>query len=168
MKKGINLNSFKQKNFIYFENIQDGFDKFNHICFTSDFTSFKNFVYEVIKSTKGEKFFDFYFANLNETSKNKILEYSTKHNINLTKEFEFSKNHIYYNVDDFNKEILDFILQISFDETLFSTFYFSKPYFTIWTNYDKKFVLFGTDKQDLLTYKNIAEKLNLQILFEKL
>lgn len=163
MIKGLDINSFKKLNFIWFDNIKYGFENFSHICFTSDFYNFKKYIYHVINITEGDKFFDFYFANLDKTSKNTVLDYFIKNNFNLYKKIQFNEGEIYYNISDFNEE-LDFILKISFEEVLFSTFYFNKPQITIWTNYDKKFILFT--KEDLSTHEEIAKKYNLEILFK--
>lgn len=112
-------------------------------------------------------FFDFYFSLINQEEREKLLSYKNTYRDFINK-FELDKNKIYFDVKDLYDNILDFILEISYNEYLFSTFYFKYPNMTLWTNYNKQFILFFKDKTLIEKYKNIAKDFKLNILFENM
>lgn len=164
MIKGINLENFKQYNFLYIENILDGIEKFKHICFYGEYENYANFIKFIIKENK-LSFFDFYFSRLKENEKEYF--YNFKNYDNIINRFKLNEEEIYFNVEDIDEEILDFITEISFKEILFTTFYFKQPSIVLWTNYNNQFILFFEEDEFIQKYKEEAQKLNLKILFEK-
>ena len=164
MINGINIEQFKKYNFLYISNVLQGIENYKHICFTGQFKDYKSFIKSLVEDNK-LSFFDFYFCNLQENEKqafNKINNYD-----NIIKRFKFNKDELYFNIEHIDDEVFEFILKISYEEILFSTFYFKDPAMLLWTNYNKEFILFFKDDRDILKYKKLSEKLNLKILFEK-
>lgn len=164
MIKGINFEKFKMKDFLYLKNITDGFDNFSHICFYCDYNEYENFILMLINESR-DSYFDFYFYEIKEDEKYTFL--NTYICDNIIKEFDFEKDKLYFNTRDVTEEILKFLIKISFEEVLFSTFYFKNPDVTVWTNYNKQLILFFRDNEDFYKYKTIGENLFLKILFEK-
>ena len=163
MIKGKNFNEFKQYNFLYIKNILDGIENFKHICFYGEYESYVNFIKFIIKDNK-LTFFDFYFSKLKESEKQVFYNFSNYDNI--INKFNIDEEEIYFSVNDIDDEILDFIIEISFKEILFTTFYFKEPSMTLWTNYNSQFVLFFEQDKFIQKYKELAQSLNLKILFE--
>ncbi len=161
---GKNIEEFSKYNFLYIENILDGIEKFKHICFTADYKNYNLFI-KIIANKSKKSFFDFYFSNLNENEKQAF--YNLENYDNIIKRFKFNKEDIFFDLKDIDDEIFNFITKISYKEILFSTFYFDNPNITLWTNYNKQFILFFKDEQFILECKKIAKDLNLEILFEK-
>ncbi len=165
MIKGINLDKFKQYNFLYVENILYGIENYKHICFTADYKNYKLFIKMMIEENK-KSFLDFYFSNIQENEKQ--LFYNFNNYDNILKRFKFEKDKIYFDINNLDDEIIDFIIEISYEEILFSTFYFEEPKITLWTNYNKQFILFFENNINISKYKLLAKNLNLKILFEKI
>lgn len=163
MIKGVNKSIFDKYNLMYIDNVLYGIENFNHICFTGKYEEYKNFIQFLIKNNE-QSFFDFYFANLKEAEKEYFLNNQQYKNI-LTK-FEFKKDNIYFDTKHIDQEIFDFITKISFEQMLFSTFYFKNPSLILWTNYNKQFILFLKDN-DTQKYINIAKDFGLNIVFKK-
>ena len=164
MIKGKNLVQFRQYNFLYIKNILEGIEEFKHICFTGNYKEYSTFIKTIIDNNE-KSFFDFYFPNINENEKQ--VFYNNNNYDNIIKRFKFSKDEIYFNVDDVDEDVLNFITEISYKEILFSTFYFKNPSMVLWTNYNKQFILFFKEDTFILKYKKLAKNLNLKILYEK-
>lgn len=165
MIEGIKFEDFNNYNFLYIKNILEGIENFKHICFTGEYEEYNLFIKTIIKNSENS-FLDFYFANIEETEKQVFYNFNNYGNI--IKRFKFEKDKIYFNINNLDNEIIDFITEISYKEILFSTFYFKNPSMTLWTNYNNQFILFFEDNVDILKYKNLAKELNLKILFEKI
>lgn len=163
MIKGFNKTIFDKYNLMYIDNVLYGIEKFNHICFTGEYKQYKNFIQILIKNNE-ESFFDFYFANLKEDEKAHF--FNNKQYKNVLKKFYFEKDNIYFDTKHIDNEIFDFITKISFNQMLFSTFYFKNPSLILWTNYNKQFILFLKD-DDIQKYINVAKNFGLNIVFEK-
>lgn len=165
MIKGIKFEDFNNYNFLYIRNVLEGIENFKHICFTVEYEEYNLFIKTIIKNSENS-FLDFYFANIEENEKQVFYNFDNYGNI--IKRFKFEKDNIYFNINNLDNKIIDFITEISYKEILFSTFYFKNPNMTLWTNYNKQFILFFEDNVDILKYKNLAKELNLKILFEKI
>lgn len=145
--------SLEKNKLIVINNINDGFNNYlNEIVDYSNYTfkvAFDNYFSILEKEFKcfGNYFiFDFYKENLSNNSldiiKNNIEveEYKIIENIyNIAKE----NNHFYKSADI---DILKVLLKVSLKELYFVTFYFRK--ITIWTNYNKKFVILKQKIED--------------------
>ncbi len=161
---GKNLDEFKKYNFLYIKNILEGIENFKHICFKGNYESYNLFIKSLIRDNKNG-FFDFYFSNLEKNEKE--VFYTSNNYVNIIKRFKFNKDKLYFNIDDVDEEIVDFITEISYKGILFSTFYFKNPSMTLWTNYNNQFILFFESDEFILEHKKLAKNLSLEILFEK-
>ena len=164
MIKGENFEVFSKREFIFISNILDGINNYKHICFSGDYNKIKTYIMNLVKESR-EAFFDFYYPNLLTEDKNKFLQ-DINYN-EIIKEFGICKDKIYFNINGLDTHILKFIIKISFDEILFSTFYFKEPNITIWTNYNNEIILFFNKKEEFIKYRDIGHRYGLNTIFEK-
>ncbi|MEN8077443.1 hypothetical protein ABFP60_10795 [Clostridioides difficile] len=165
----ISEREFKEKVKIKFNNISDGFDRYNNktleACNNEFFESnMLEFLKEAVDLNGiDNSYVDFYYNTLSEDDKNKLkemLDYEDKEFIRI-----FEKRNkecgIYFKL---SKEAIPFINRINSREILFSTIYFTKASFTIWGNYNKKFPTFYLDNTVFDKYETIAKKYNLVLI----
>lgn len=108
---GKNLDEFKKYNFLYIKNILEGIENFKYICFKGNYESYNLFIKILINDNKNS-FFDFYFSNLEKNEKE--VFYTSNNYVNIIKRFKFNKDKLYFNIDDVDEQIIDFITEISY------------------------------------------------------
>lgn len=149
---------------IRFENIQDGFSKYESVSLSGKDENIIKFILELYKYNGFESsFVDFYYSRLNDESKRKVKSILDTNELQLIKGYEkyMNNNHIYFQLD---KEFLSLIVKLSLKEMLFSTFYFAKSNFTIWGNYNNNFPCFYINEEDYIIYKQIADKCEVELI----
>lgn len=163
---GISEEKFKSEVNICFNNINEGFLNFkSKILEEENYLdgNFTGFILECFKSNGIENsYVDFYYYNLSvedRESLRKLLgkdekEFLDKHIENL------DKSTVYFKLTE---EFIEFLTNISLNEILFSTFYFTKIPCTIWGNYNKRFPMFFQEKKDIEFYRDLAKKYKLKI-----
>jgi hypothetical protein len=149
---------FEEKVDIRFENINEGFNKFESIDLHSlitDLTEEK--IIEFIDNAfllNGEdnSFVDFYLNRLDKIAKDNLLSYLNEEDkeMLLGIENEIKDETVYFRL---SREVIPFITRLSTREVLFSTFYFTKYPCTIWGNYNMNFPVFYNNKEDIERYK---------------
>ncbi|MEG1004265.1 MAG: hypothetical protein RSF37_12730 [Clostridium sp.] len=72
---------------------------------------------------------------------------------------DLNKDSIYFEIE--SKKDLYLLLTLSLKNILFSTFYFKSGEFTIWSNYDYKFVIFFNNESSLKDFEKIAKECEL-------
>lgn len=164
MIKGNKIDIFLKNDFIFIDNINTGLKEYTHICFFGEYKSIEKFILNIIKENK-KCFFDFYFSNLCDNDKENFLK--TINYDKIINKFNFCKDEIYFDASNVNEEILKFIIKVSFNEILFSSFYFESPKITIWTNYNKQIIVFFNENKDFIKYKKLGIDKGLDIIFEK-
>ena len=137
---GKDLFFIREKGFIYFNNVLDGFMLYNSKKNVTNFEEFKNYIKDLILKSE-EAYFDFHFSRLNLEEQNNLLSKNFDYK-NIINKFNLDKDKIFYSLKDLEDDILEFILEISFKEYLFSTFYFKNPYVTVWSNYNGEYISF--------------------------
>ena len=129
---------FKDKVIIRFDDINEGFEKFEHTIIED---KNEEEILEYILNLYDENGFDNFYIDLylnrieDEDKFLGLINDEDKKIYELIKP-EYQKDYIYYKVD---KSILPFIIRLSTREVLFSTFYLAKSNKTIWGNYRLKF-----------------------------
>lgn len=154
----ISYEKFKSKVSIRFNNIEEGFNRYENKILTGKEEAMEKFLYEAIKLNGTENsFVDFYYENLDEESKKRVFEMLGEEGRRLlTKFIEGSKSkEVYYNI---TLESVPLICELNFKEILFSTFYFTRIPLTIWGNYEKRFPCFYEEKRNLQDYIKLIEK----------
>lgn len=133
---------------IYFPNIQDGFELYNHETLTMDSSNaylyFQNLCKD--KNYKG-CYVDFYYYTLDDAAKNKIQEVLTEDEcLYLEKNSPALSNHADESCFDIifplNDTLLQIICKLNATAMLFSTLYFIHPACTYWGNYNSEYIAF--------------------------
>lgn len=148
---------------IKFDNILDGFDKYNYIDLESvnenksliedDFIKTLEGFYRL---NEGNLIIDFYKNKLNQESINFIknnLDFEDKKSfddlINFTNE-----NDCFYKLN--HEKYIKLLTKLCTRELFFITFYFYKYPITLWGNYNLKFPLFYDESTNISDYISIA------------
>lgn len=164
----INEEIFKENITIRFNNINDGFNRFeNFILHDKSNDSMEEKLIEFIDKAlqlneEENSYVDFYLSRLNEEEKNKMLKLLNDDDKKILKRLitEVKDETIYFRL---SKEIIPFFTRLSTREIFFCTFYFAKFPCTIWGNYNMKFPVFFNDKENGEKYKNIADECGVEI-----
>jgi hypothetical protein len=139
----INEEIFKKNVRICFDNINEGFEKFNHEIIENKSEAE---LIEYIENSYDENGFDNFYVDLylnriDISNENKFInmlcEEDRKTYQNIKKEYDNST--VYYKID---RRLIPFITRLSTREILFITIYLTKTNKTIWGNYDMKFPVF--------------------------
>lgn len=155
---------FKERVSIRFENIDEGFNRFDSITLESlliDNTeeNIINFIDKAF-SLNGEEnsYVDFYLSRLDNTAKDNLLSYLNDEDKETLKRFEseVGDETIYFRL---SREAIPFVTRLSTREILFSTFYFTKYPLTIWSNYDLNFPVFYKSHDDIEMYRKYLSQI---------
>lgn len=160
---------FKEEVKIRFDNINDGFNRFQNAILVTDNNNMfeKNiigFLQKLIEINGEENcYVDFYYNKLDEHSKKRLLELLDEEDRRYLNKFvSYSKNDsVYFKI---TKEDIPFITRLNCREILFCTIYFTKNNCTIWGNYNKKFPVFCESEEILNQYRDISLKFDLKFI----
>lgn len=139
----INEEVFKKSVKIRFDNINDGFEKFNH-----DMLEGKNEaeLIQYIENLYDENGFDNFYVDLylnriDKNNENQFINMLCEEDKNTYESVrkEYDDSTVYYKID---KSLIPFITRLSTRELLFTTIYLTKSNKTIWGNYNMKFPIF--------------------------
>ena len=152
---------FKQKVAIRFNNINDGFNRFENFMLESKDKENSEaglivFMQEAFQLNGEESsYVDFYFSRLDENDKQSLFALLNDEDKEILKRHirEIKYETIFFRL---SKEMLPFITRLSTREILFCTFYFTKFPCTIWGNYDMKFPAFFNNQDVVKKYKELA------------
>lgn len=125
---------------LYFEHIQQGFDNFKFRSLYMDGEEAFHYLKELwIKNGKKHAFVDFYYAVLEQDSRDMILRNLTEEEKQYVKELCGNTEDIYFPLDE---RLLRIITKLNDREILFSTVYFTKEPCTVWGNFKQQYVEF--------------------------
>jgi hypothetical protein len=154
----ISEENFKEKVDIKFENINDGFDRFDSVMLEGllnanteeDIIKFLERAFEL--NGENNSYVDFYLSRLDEDARENLLNILNGEDKQTLKRImeEIKDETIYFRL---SREVIPLITRLSTRELFFSTFYFTKYPCTIWGNYDMKFPVFFKNKNDIVIYK---------------
>lgn len=157
----INKADFMNKEPIYFDNIQCGFDKYHSMTLYGSELCYKKFLKKVLDlNGNNHAYVDFYYGRLKEIEKENLQSCLTQDDLQVLNIIDYD-NGIYFPLTE---EILPFLMKITAQEMLFSTFYFTKIPCTLWGNYELKFPIFFKDTEAKRIYKELAQSCGLRIL----
>lgn len=125
--------------------------------------NFVGFILECFKLNEGKSsYVDFYYYMLDENGKNKFKNLLNKNDKVFFEKsmINLEKNTIYYRLTE---DFIPFLVNISVQEILFSTFYFTKIPCTIWSSFNKTFIIFYKNEDDIIIYEKLAKKYNINI-----
>jgi hypothetical protein len=149
---------FKDKVIIRFENINDGFDRFESIMLESLIThnteeGIVTFLDMAIQlNGEDNSYVDFYLSRLDKEARDNLLALLNDEDKEVFKRIirEVQDDTIYFRL---SREVIPFITRLSTRELFFCTFYFTKYPCTIWGNYNMNFPVFFNNKEDIEKYK---------------
>lgn len=145
----------RDKQAIIINKIEEGFSEYKYLVLKGDKAGYRKFLDEIY-ALNGEEdsYADFYYGNLTEQQREGFLKVLSKENQNYVKCNDWTKS-LYFKL---NPELLHFLLEITLEELLFSTFYFTRYPCTIWGNYNMRFPVFFNDKKIKNRYQVLAEQ----------
>lgn len=139
----INEEIFKKNVKIRFDNINKGFEKYNH-----EMLEIKNEddLIQYIENLYDENGFDNFYVDLylnriDKSNENQFIDMLCEEDKSIYQHIkrEYDNSTVYYKID---KGLIPFITRLSTREILFTTIYLTKSNKTIWGNYNMKFPVF--------------------------
>lgn len=125
---------------LYFDHIQQGFDKYEYkILYMGEGKAFEYLKELWIKNGKNNSFVDFYYATLEQSSKDMVLDTLNEEEQEYVKQLCKDGESIYFPMDEM---LLRIITKLNSMEILFSTCYFTKEPRTLWGNFKEEYVEF--------------------------
>lgn len=162
MLREINEKEFKEKVSIRFNNINEGFYRFNNkvlICDEVENVEEKVIAFiEKCFELNGEKnsYVDFYYNAIDNDAKKRFEQLLCDKDRDFIDRFknQCRNKGVYYKL---SKESIPFITRLNLNEILFCTVYFTKNPMTLWGNYNKKFPVFYIEENTFKIYEIIAK-----------
>ncbi|MDU5110969.1 MAG: hypothetical protein E6248_11015 [Clostridium sp.] len=166
--RALSLNEFKSSGFIYFSNILDGFDRYEHIQL-SPITSiyeeveklYIRFIEKLFNINNEKVVIDFYKNRLDKNSI-RYIEDRLKDEEKLLFHRLMncgSDEDIFFEITDIS--FIPLLTKLNLKELFFVTFYFDKADFSLWGNYNYNFPLFSRKIENLEKIKKIARQCSL-------
>lgn len=158
----INEKEFKENVSIRFNNINEGFCRFNNkVLICGDSRDIEEKVIEFMEQCfelNGEKnsYVDFYYNVIDDESKRRFEKLLCNDDKRFIEKFkkQCKNNGIYYRL---SKESIPFIVRLNLNEILFCTVYFTKKPMTLWGNYNKSFPIFYIEENIVKKYEIVAK-----------
>ncbi|WP_024621858.1 hypothetical protein [Metaclostridioides mangenotii] len=136
----ISLEELKEKNCLYIERIDKGFNNLKHHFIEGNDNELKEYLLQKIDENGIENtYVDFYYSRLNFEERNRVYSDLSQDNKDFINKYMLEEDGIYFQM---TPELFEITFKLSITEMLFSTFYFSKFPCTVWSNYNKKFIVF--------------------------
>ena len=141
----VNYERFINSGCIYFERLDEGFDKFPY----SIITGTEEELWDIISSLYNENgskhsYVDFYYHRLKSEEQDKLFTVLTEEQIMYIQKITQNATTVFYQL---TKELLEITAVLNAKEMLFSTYYFSKIPCTIWGNYERKYPIFYKNEE---------------------
>ncbi|MCI6190629.1 MAG: hypothetical protein MR691_11940 [Clostridium sp.] len=151
MKNIFTMQEIEKENILYFDNIQEGFEKYENTIIEGSEEFVNNIIRNLyIKNTPENSFADFYYGRLKEEEREKVKLVLNENEIKIIEDLNLGKDEIFLRL---NNEILEILLKLTAKEILFSTFYFTKSKCTIWGNYNMKYPIFFKNNEAFMELK---------------
>lgn len=132
--------NLKEEGCIFFEHIQEGFDRYAYELLTGTGELLRIKLLEMIWRNGWENsFVDFYYGKLNEKEQRIVRRVLNREQKDYLRAMKIGADDLYFNL---TPELFGITFQLSVTETLFSTFYFSKYPCCVWANFEGKYPVF--------------------------
>jgi hypothetical protein len=139
---------------ILINNVEEGFENYEYLVLQGEKEAFEQFLTQVmVLNGTADSYADFYYARLDENEKEYFHKALSKENRSFLLKGTWSEG-IYYSLDS---RLLQFLLEITANELLFCTFYFTRYACTVWGNYGLQFPVFFRDGETKERYQKLAE-----------
>ncbi len=163
----ITVSELQKMNGIYITNIPEGMRQYPFYILEGSKDSHYKFMTELSEENGSGAYGDFYFRRIGEDAEKLLAQYLNTQQMSLLKRliakgYEEKVTEDFYIVE-LTDEIMDLLLTISYEELLFSTFYFASIPCTIWSNYRGRFILFAQDTESGSRLSRMAVDMGLQV-----
>ena len=139
----MHLEELSKKNVIYIKNIQDGFNTYPNKMLYGNEGQINNAIRQLFSVNGLENSYaDFYYGSLNHEEKNRVKAALDEEEILVIDSLQLAPDDIFVRL---NSELLEILLKLTFNEVLFSSFYFAKYPCVVWGNYGKRYPVFFKD-----------------------
>jgi len=143
MEVKIYLEELKNDDFIYIENIQEGFNKYPNLTLEGTEGYINNEIRQLFNANGVKNSYaDFYYGRLDQEEKNRVKAALDEKEIIVIESLQLTDNDIFLRL---NSELLEILLKLTVNEVLFSSFYFTKYPCLVWGNYGKRYPVFFKD-----------------------
>lgn len=133
------IEDLKQVGAIYFANIQEGFDQYEHETLTLKAEEAYRMLKELMEENSSSSYVDFYYYAIPEEARNKVKEVLTDSELAYLDRIYREPEEVIFPLDD---TLLQITVKLNALEMLFSTFYFTKIKSTWWGNYNGQYEVF--------------------------
>ncbi len=164
----VNISELEKLNGIYISNINVGMEE--HLCYILQGSKEQHYklLVELGKLNEPDgSYVDFYYKRIDDSNINLIRKHLTEEEnclldtaIEKAKETKEEEEFI---ITELTKENLKLFLSLSYQELLFSSFYFTHLPCTIWSNYRGRFVLFAKEQRYCDKVLELAKEIGLLI-----
>lgn len=143
---------------ILINNVEEGFENYEYLVLQGEKEAYEQFLAQVmVLNGIADAYADFYYARLDEVQKECFHKALSEENRTFLLEGTWTDG-IYYSL---NSRLLQFLLEITVKELLFSTFYFTRYACTVWGNYGLRFPVFFREDETKEKYRKLAESCGL-------
>ncbi len=148
----IKVSDLQKLNGLYIHNITEGMSQYLYYIMEGTEEQHYLFLSRLMEIGASDKaFVDFYYKRINASNIKIITKYLTEDECVLLDSL-IKKGYEAFGEEEFllvelRDEILKLLLHISYQECLFSSFYFTWPICTIWSNYGGRFLLFAKEQE---------------------
>ena len=164
----VNVSNLQQMNGIYVHHITEGMHEYLYYVLEGTMDQHYALLAGLASLSESQSSFgDFYYKRINSsnielikkqltTEESALLDKLIKEGYNLKTEEEFL-------LVELTEDILKLLLKISYQEYLFSSFYFTHLPCTIWSNYKGRFILFAREQEQCDQVLKLANEIGLLI-----
>jgi len=153
------INCIREEDLVYksailIKNVEEGFADYDYLVLQGEKEAFEQFLAQVlVLNGAADSYADFYYAKLDENHKEYFRNALSEENRSFLISGTWSEG-IYYPLD---AKLLQFLLEITVQELLFCTFYFTGYACTVWGNYGLRFPVFFRESETKERYQKLAE-----------
>lgn len=142
MKK-VPLTRLQECGALLISNAQDGMERNPHEILSMTADEYLQWLRKLaLKSRETGCFADFYFGRITEEEREAVLSHLPDSSREYILSLDAGSDDLYYQIDGPDDPGLTILADLSARELLFSTFYFTRPRCSVWSNYGLNYPVF--------------------------
>ena len=142
MKK-VPLTRLQECGALLISNVQDGMERHPHEILSMTADDYLQWLRKLaLKSRETGCFADFYFGRITEEEREAVLSHLPGSSQEYILSLDAGPDDLYYQIDGPDDPGLAILADLSARELLFSTFYFTRPRCSVWSNYGLNYPVF--------------------------
>lgn len=143
----------KAQNALLPDTVEEGFRHYLHEILERTAEEYRTLFFELMAiNGMSHSYADFYYGNLSSAEQEAFLSCLNENQRAYLNQITVVKGRVYYPL---NESLLIFLSDITAQELLFSTFYFTKYPCTVWGNYGLKYPIFFQNNEAKLRYVHL-------------